>query len=45
MFWKIDIVCDKFLENMMDYGNISVVSIFILFLEFYENGLLKLDGN
>ena len=41
---KIDVNRDKFLANMMSYGNTSAASIPILLSENVANGTLKLDS-
>ena len=41
---KIDVSRDKFLANMMSYGNTSAASIPILLSENVANGTLKLDS-
>ncbi|MGT2908057.1 beta-ketoacyl-ACP synthase III [Streptococcus dentiloxodontae] len=42
---KIGVERDKFLANMMEYGNTSAASIPILLSESIANGTLKLDGS
>lgn len=42
---KIGMSREKFLENMMHYGNTSAASIPILLSESVQNGQLKLDGS
>lgn len=42
---KIGMPREKFLENMMHYGNTSAASIPILLSESVQNGQLKLDGS
>ena len=49
VFWilwlrKYDVSRDKFLANMMSYGNTSAASIPILLSENVANGTLKLDS-
>ncbi|MBJ8326112.1 beta-ketoacyl-ACP synthase III [Streptococcus pacificus] len=41
---KIGITREKFLENMMEYGNTSAASIPILLSETVDKGLITLDG-
>ena len=41
---KINVSRDKFLANMMSYGNTSAASIPILLSEYVANGTLKLDS-
>lgn len=42
---KMSIDRDKFLANMMEYGNTSAASIPILLSESVDKGLIKLDGS
>ena len=42
---KIGIDRDKFLANMMHYGNTSAASVPILLAESVENGIIKFDGS
>ena len=42
---KMSIDRDKFLANMMEYGNTSAASIPILLSECVDQGLIKLDGS
>ena len=42
---KMSIDRDKFLANMMEYGNTSAASIPILLSESVGKGLIKLDGS
>lgn len=42
---KMDIDRDKFLANMMEYGNTSAASIPILLAESVDKGIIKLDGS
>ncbi|MGT2930585.1 beta-ketoacyl-ACP synthase III [Streptococcus dentasini] len=42
---KIGLERDKFLANMMHYGNTSAASIPILLAESVENGIIRLDGS
>ena len=42
---KIGIERDKFLANMMRYGNTSAASVPILLAESVESGIIKLDGS
>lgn len=42
---KIGIERDKFLANMMSYGNTSAASVPILLAESVENGIIRLDGS
>ncbi|KGE59206.1 3-Oxoacyl-[acyl-carrier-(ACP)] synthase III C terminal family protein [Streptococcus pyogenes MGAS2111] len=41
---KIDVPREKFLENMMRYGNTSAASIPILLSEAVQKGQIRLDG-
>ncbi|AUT06755.1 MULTISPECIES: beta-ketoacyl-ACP synthase III [Streptococcus] len=45
MAQKIALPREKFLENMMTYGNTSAASIPILLSESVKNGKIKLDGS
>lgn len=45
MAQKINLPREKFLENMMSYGNTSGASIPILLSESVKNGKIKLDGS
>lgn len=45
MAQKIGLEREKFLQNMMRYGNTSAASIPILLAESVENGTIKMDGS
>ncbi|KHD46361.1 beta-ketoacyl-ACP synthase III [Streptococcus hongkongensis] len=45
MAQKVKLPREKFLENMMTYGNTSAASIPILLSESVENGKIRLDGS